>query len=77
MIVADEADNARIAAIEELGGAVTVDIEARRERWPGWEGKLYDTAKRDLEATTARFVPYHLWDNRAPGEMLVWVRTQR
>ena len=22
---------------------------------------------------TIRFVPYYLWDNRAPGQMKVWV----
>jgi DUF1680 family protein len=22
-------------------------------------------------------VPYHLWDNREPGEMLVWVRAEQ
>lgn len=77
LIVADDAGNARTASIDELGGAVAIDIDARRERWPGWDGKLYGTEKPELETTTARFVPYHLWDNRAPGEMLVWVRTQR
>ena len=30
--------------------------------------------RRRAEQTTARFVPYHLWDNREPGEMLVWIR---
>ena len=37
----------RTAAIEELGGAVAVDVDARRERWPDWDGKLYDTANPD------------------------------
>ena len=30
--------------------------------------------RRATEPGDARLVPYHLWDNRAPGEMLVWFR---
>ena len=40
----------------------------------GFDGALYREAPPASEPATARFVPYHLWDNRAPGEMLVWMR---
>ncbi|MGO7932241.1 hypothetical protein ACC723_38440, partial [Rhizobium ruizarguesonis] len=34
-------------------------------------------APAERQVATARFVPYHLWDNRATGEMLVWVQSDR
>jgi DUF1680 family protein len=69
-------ETARIVPADLPGAAVGVELDAKRERWSGWDGKLYDTAKPVLEPARARFVPYHLWDNRAPGEMLVWTRAQ-
>ncbi|WP_246617853.1 glycoside hydrolase family 127 protein [Rhizobium populisoli] len=77
LIVEDDATDAVAGRAEGLGGAVAIDVKARREHWGDWTGKLYDTEKPTLEETSVRFVPYHLWDNRTPGEMLVWVRTQR
>ena len=65
-----------IAPAKDLGKAVGIEIPVKRERWTGTDDSLYDTAKPVLEDAKARFVPYHLWDNREPGEMLVWVRTQ-
>lgn len=77
LIVADTIGHASVSRLPDLNGAVAVDLSAWRERWPDWDGKLYTTAAPDLDETTVRFVPYHLWDNRAPGEMLVWMRTRR
>ncbi|MEI3853613.1 MULTISPECIES: glycoside hydrolase family 127 protein [unclassified Ensifer] len=77
LVIPDNVTDAGTASLEGLGKAVAIDVRAKRECWDDWEGKLYGTAKPTLKDTTARFVPYHLWDNRAPGEMLVWVRTQR
>jgi uncharacterized protein len=76
VILADGVEQARVAPLDQLGGAIAVEVDARRERWSDWDGKLYDTAKPVLEPVWARFVPYHLWDNRTPGEMLVWMRAQ-
>ena len=73
MIVVDTA-TARTLSLASLHGAIAIDIPARRERWPDWEGKLYDTRPPTLEDATVRLVPYHLWDNRQPGQMLVWMR---
>ena len=42
-----------------------------------WGTALYRKAPAERQVATARFVPYHLWDNRAPGEMLVWVQSDR
>ncbi|WP_117191564.1 glycoside hydrolase family 127 protein [Rhizobium terrae] len=77
LIVEEDAAGAIAGSAKGLDGAVAIDLKARREQWADWTGKLYDTEKPTLEETSVRFIPYHLWDNRAPGEMLVWVRTQR
>lgn len=36
------------------------------------EQHLYDTARFELEPVTLKAVPYCLWCNRQPGEMIVW-----
>ena len=64
------------APIREFHGAVSVSIPALRDDTSGWNGQLYRADMSEVQATTARFVPYHLWDNRDPGEMLVWVRAR-
>lgn len=60
--------------VDDLGGAVALDVEATRDLSSGFEGSLYRESPPSTEPARARFVPYHLWDNRAPGEMLVWMR---
>jgi DUF1680 family protein len=76
LIVGSDTAAASLETLPELKGAVAVDLPAQRERWAAWDGKLYAPEPPTLEETTARFVPYHLWDNRAPGEMLVWMRVR-
>ncbi|CCM78028.1 glycoside hydrolase family 127 protein [Rhizobium mesoamericanum] len=66
--------SAKTAEIAELGGAVVLDIPVTKDE-SEWGATLYRTKPPSTEKTTARFVPYHLWDNRAPGEMLVWIRS--
>ncbi|MNU06132.1 hypothetical protein D3C72_2512110 [compost metagenome] len=56
---------------------MAIDLVAKRETWRSWDGKLYDATEPSLNDVKARFIPYYLWDNRAPGEMLVWLRAQR
>jgi DUF1680 family protein len=60
--------------VDDLGGAVALDVEATRDLSSGFEGSLYRESPPSTEPARARFVPYHLWDNREPGEMLVWMR---
>ncbi|MCU4973431.1 glycoside hydrolase family 127 protein [Halobacteria archaeon AArc-m2/3/4] len=60
---------------ELLEGAVTIDGEATVPDLEEWEGRLYrpdDEASSRTASITA--VPYYLWDNRDPGELLVWIR---
>ncbi|WP_431321012.1 glycoside hydrolase family 127 protein [Rhizobium sp. YTU87027] len=66
--------SAKTAEIAELGGAVALDIAVTKDE-SDWGATLYRTKPPAAGKGTARFVPYHLWDNRAPGEMLVWVRS--
>ncbi|MCV9997096.1 glycoside hydrolase family 127 protein [Pararhizobium sp. YC-54] len=65
--------DARTAELKELRGAVALDLPVTRDQ-ADWGSALYRTSPPLTEKTTARFVPYPFWDNRAPGEMLVWVR---
>ncbi|QEL26473.1 glycoside hydrolase family 127 protein [Bosea sp. F3-2] len=74
LIVPDDLSGAKTVPLPELNNTVAIEIPARREQWPRRNGKLYDPHKPDHIEATARLVPYHLWDNREPGEMLVWVR---
>lgn len=64
------------APIPDFHGAVGVSIPALRDDTGGWDGQLYRSDVPIVRNVTARFVPYHIWDNRKPGEMLVWVRSQ-
>lgn len=75
LIVPGDLSEARTAELPGLAGTVAIEIPARREQWPGRAGRLYDSTPPEFAPTTARLVPYHLWDNRDPGEMLVWIRT--
>ena len=56
-----------------LGGVVVLRGTARR---PSSDTKsvLYRTEPPRSEPTAITAIPYSAWDNRAPGEMLVWIR---
>jgi DUF1680 family protein len=75
ILVSDTAA-AKMETVPGLNGAVAIDLKARRESADGWDGALYDTRPPTRAEATLRLVPYHLWDNREPGEMLVWIRTE-
>jgi DUF1680 family protein len=76
VILSQDIAAARTTPVPELGGAVAIELPARREHWQHREDRLYDSRSPVIAGTTARLVPYHLWDNRQPGEMLVWIRVQ-
>mgnify|MGYP001098461522 CR=1 FL=1 len=57
-----------------LGGVVVIRGEARRRDAAGWEDALYRAARSATEVVPLVAVPYYAWANRAPGEMLVWIR---
>ncbi len=65
----------RTKSIEGLNGAVAVELDVSREDASGWNGSLYRTRPAEQVPATVTLVPYHLWDNREPGAMLVWLQT--
>jgi DUF1680 family protein len=40
----------------------------------GWEDTLYRHTEPSLKSMRITAIPYYAWDNRAPGEMRVWLR---
>lgn len=68
---------ASIAAHDEpdlLGGVVTLSATGRREAAENWEGGLYRVEPPATTQARLKAIPYFAWDNREPGEMLVWLR---
>lgn len=74
--LAGDPASAKTAEIAALEGAIALDVAVTRET-ADWGTDLYRTAPPKSTSSTARFVPYHLWDNREPGEMLVWIRADQ
>ncbi|MBO0132085.1 glycoside hydrolase family 127 protein [Agrobacterium burrii] len=64
----------RCEPVTALGGIPALVTTGLREVTSG--GQLYTTETPRREETEIRAVPYHVWDNRAAGEMLVWIRTE-
>jgi len=64
----------RCEAVEELGGVPALVTTGVRESIG--DDQLYSIAAPRRQEVDIRAVPYHLWDNRAPGEMLVWIRRE-
>jgi uncharacterized protein len=56
-----------------LGGVVTLQMDALRCNPESGE-ELYNNERPALVSCTIQAVPYARWDNRAPGEMLVWIK---
>ena len=59
-----------------LGGAVVIEGGAARAVTGDWGQALYRTAPPRYEPTRLTAIPYHLWANRQPGGMQVWLRKQ-
>ncbi len=68
---------AQTSVLGDLNGAVAVDVQVMREDVSDWGTPLYRSEPAKRASAKARFVPYHLWDNREPGEMLVWVQADK
>ena len=56
-----------------LGGVVMIQGTAKAVDEDAWGGNLYQTCPPILRDVPFRAVPYSAWDNRAPGEMQVWI----
>lgn len=57
-----------------LGGVVTLSATGSRETAENWDNGLYRTEAPAVEQAKLKAVPYYAWDNRDPGEMVVWLR---
>jgi DUF1680 family protein len=57
-----------------LGGVVTLSANVEADATADWAGALYRTEAPKTEPVRIKAIPYYSWDNREPGEMLVWLR---
>jgi len=57
-----------------LGGVVTLQASAASEDTEDWPRTLYRSEPPRTSPASIKAVPYYAWDNREPGEMLVWLR---
>jgi len=57
-----------------LGGVDVIRGPAAAVDDGGWEGTLYRAEPARTRSCEIAAVPYCVWDNRGPGQMLVWLR---
>lgn len=58
-----------------LGGISTIRFQGKKISSNGWkEDMLYGNQKVEFEDVRLKAVPYCYWNNRVPGEMLVWMK---
>jgi uncharacterized protein len=57
-----------------LGGTAVLEGTAFEAETSDWDNKLYRTAPPSLKARPFKAIPYHLWANREPGAMAVWLQ---
>lgn len=57
-----------------LGGVMVITGKGIRNDIAGWDGKLYRKFEYNTKPVEIKAVPYYAWQNRTPGEMLVWIR---
>lgn len=59
-----------------LGGVSVLRGKGRVVEESGWEDTLYRTQGPSLNSIDITAIPYYAWDNRAPGEMRIWMRAR-
>jgi DUF1680 family protein len=59
----------------ELGEIVSLSVPGSKEELE--ESSLYSLSQPATKPCEIKMIPYYAWDNRAPGEMLVWLRHGR
>jgi len=57
-----------------LGGVVVIRGKAKRRETTGWRDRLYSPERTKTRTVDILAVPYCVWANRKPGEMIVWIR---
>ena len=58
---------------ELLGGVGVIKGTGVSRAYEGWDGTLYRPGDQEYEERSFTAVPYHAWNNRGVGEMLVWI----
>jgi uncharacterized protein len=56
-----------------LGGITIIRGRALRLDEAAWGKELYGTVENKMIKTNITAIPYSMWANRSPGEMLVWI----
>jgi DUF1680 family protein len=59
----------------ELGEIASLSVTASKEDHK--DGSLYSLSLPATKPCAIKMIPYYLWGNRTPGEMLVWLRRAR
>lgn len=58
-----------------LGGITTISFTGKKLTSAAWQDDaLYAQRQNHFEDVNLKAVPYHCWNNRGPGEMLVWMK---
>lgn len=57
-----------------LDGVIVIKGQGVRSDTSTWSKQLYRPVQNSKKPIDLKAVPYFLWGNRSPGEMLVWVR---
>lgn len=60
----------------QLGRMILIRGEALRTDETVWSEELYRPLKTMEAKISFKAIPYYLWGNRKPGEMLVWIRVK-
>lgn len=77
IVVPKTLPQAQTVGLPDLNGAIAVDLAVEQEDASAWGEALYRAAPAGRKPASLRLVPYHLWDNRAPGGMLVWLQAEK
>ena len=71
-IVEDTNLNSKFCA-DVLGGTQVITGKAKVKETTDWDLELYREKPAKYHEIEFTAIPYYLWDNRDPGEMLVWL----
>lgn len=77
LVIPAALETAATQPLAALAGGVAVSLGAAREETAGWGEFLYRPHPAARHQTALQLVPYHLWANRGPGAMLVWMQAER
>ena len=57
-----------------LGGVTVLEMQGYRLDAEDWQATLYRPQAPQQQPVQLRAIPYYAWDNRAAGQMAVWLR---